>query len=239
MPNPLSAARAAQLPPAGLEALAPLRTRPGVTVIESPGHAWVEWPPGDAEVVRHLLPVPGVRFFARRDDRWFPLGGSLPDFDRPPAGEAKSLDRAVIPAKVQPLPPPEQIGPPVPLRVVPDDRPRPTAALRTTTAALAEWAATATTAEMARLQAARSGDVVWLLGQGVPHLAGERFWGESVLVPLGFRPEPDWPPAALRECSGVAGDELLVLAPDAAEALPRSAFRPLTRAGARRAVTER
>src|SRR5262249_49852387 len=134
------------------------------------------------------------------------------------------------------VPPPPAVGPPVPLGVVPDDRHRPTTALRTTLTALAGWADAATTARLARLQAARRGGAVWLLGPELPHLPGERFWGGAVLVPLGFRPDPDWPAAALREAAGVAADEVLVLTADAAEAIPRPAFRPLTRAAVRRAA---
>src|SRR5262245_34759103 len=119
MPVPIADAHGARLPAAGLDALAPLRTRPGVTAVLAGDSAWVEWPPGDADVVRLLMPVAGVRFFTRRGGHWLPLGGRLPDFDQPPAGEARPLDRVVIPARIEPVSPPTAVGPPVPLRVVP------------------------------------------------------------------------------------------------------------------------
>ena len=65
-----------------------------------------------------------------------------------------------------------------------------------------------------------------------------RFWGETVLVPTGFRPEPDLPAAALRAALGVAADELLVLDETGAEVIPRAAFEPLTRAGVRLGVRD-
>jgi hypothetical protein len=62
----------------------------------------------------------------------------------------------------------------------------------------------------------------------------ERFWGDRVLVPLGFRAEPDWPEGALREAANVGPDELLVLTENATEAIPADAFGPLTRGAVRR-----
>jgi hypothetical protein len=232
-------AGAALLPAAGLAALAPLRCRPGLTV-RTGESAWVEWKPGDGECVRHLLPVPGCRFYARHQGAWAPVGSSLPDFNVPPDGTSRAADQVIWPERANPAPPPERVAAAVQLGVANDSRPRPTTALRTTLKALADWADHATTAQMSGLRAARCGPAVWLAGRGVPALpGGERFWGDAVLVPLGYRPDPDWPADALCEAAGLAGGEILVLTAGSAAVLPRDAFRPLTRAGVRRAARVR
>lgn len=57
-----------------------------------------------------------------------------------------------------------------------------------------------------------------------------------MLIPLGFRPEPDWPESALREAANVGPQETLVLFEDGAEVIPADVFRPLTRAAIRRSL---
>ena len=90
-----------------------------------------------------------------------------------------------------------------------------------------EWADGALTADIEALTAARRGGEVWLTGEQLPALAGgERFWGKRVLVPLGFRPDPDWPESALLAAAECGDDEALILTADGAEVLPRSAFAP-------------
>jgi hypothetical protein len=75
---------------------------------------------------------------------------------------------------------------------------------------------------------------VLLLGSRLPPISDAvRYWGEAVLVPLGYRPEPEVPPAALRAAAGAADEELLLLGEAGAELIPRGAFSPLTRAGVR------
>jgi hypothetical protein len=51
-----------------------------------------------------------------------------------------------------------------------------------------------------------------------------------------MRPEPDWPESPLRFAAIVDDDETLVLTANGPEALPDSAFGPLTRASVRRAT---
>jgi hypothetical protein len=71
-----------------------------------------------------------------------------------------------------------------------------------------------------------------------PLATGERFWGESVLVPLGQRPEPDLPPLVLREALGIGSDELLLLTATAAEVIPLEVVQPLQRASLRLMLEE-
>lgn len=232
--HPLDACRAARLPLAGLAALAPLRAAGGVRIIVD-DRAWVAWDAPRPDVVAAVLAVPGAELFEPRDGRWVRPGDRLPAFDVPPPGDPIPLDRAVIPGPFAAMEPGDRELKRVPLCLVGSDVPRPTSAVRVSLAALQTWADAATTVEVTAVKAARSGDIAWLLGSRLPALPGsERFWGDRVLIPLGFRAEPDWPEASLREAANVGPDELLVLTEEATEAIPTEAFRPLTRGAVRR-----
>jgi hypothetical protein len=200
--------------------------------------AWVGWPAGAEAVVSCLRTVPGVEFFADRGGRWFRFGSRLPAPAAPPLADAVPLDRVLFPARVEPVPPPAALPAPVPLTVVRGGGPRPVTAVRCVVSALARWADAATTAELAAVRAARCGDRALLLGGRLPVVAGgERFWGDRVLVPVGFRPEPALPDGVIRAACGVELEELLILDAAGAEAVPDAAFAPLTRAGVRLALS--
>jgi MoxR-vWA-beta-propeller ternary system domain bpX2 len=232
----LTACRAARVPAAGLDALGPLRARGGVGVV--PGDpAWVTWENDRPDLVVALLAVPGAELFEPRDGRWFRPGSPLPAFDVPPAGEPVPLERLLHPAPFAPTEPAAGEPRRLPLRLVRSEVPRPTTAIRCRAADLQAWADAAPAAEITAVKAARCGDVAWLIGNKLPAVAGaERFWGDRVLIPLGYRADPDWPEGALREAAGVGPDEILVLAEYGSEALPADALRPLTRASIRRVV---
>ena len=199
--------------------------------------AWVRWPSGRAEFVRCLLPVSGVTFFSRRDGLWFPFGSRLPTNDAPPDGDGLPAAAILVPRRFEPILPEAVTRESVLLRVVRGGGTRPSSALVCTIGALLKWANAATTAELAAVRAARSDDRVILLGGLLPSIpAATRYWGDDILVPIGFRPEPDLPAVALREVAGAAADELLLLDESGAEVIPRTAFEPLTRAGIRLAA---
>lgn len=225
---------AARLPAADLEVLAPVRHRDGVGVQFRGADAWVHWPAGQADVVRCLLAVPGVTLFTRRAGQWVRLGARVPTDDRPPDGDGVPLASALVPGRFQPLPPVPPAWEPLALTVVRGGAPRPVTALTCTVTALARWADAATTAELAAVRAARSGERAVLLGDRLPAVPGAgRYWGAGVLVPVGFRPEPELPDDVLREAVGAVPEELLLLDETGAERVPRAAFEPLTRAGVR------
>ncbi|MBV8381464.1 MAG: hypothetical protein JOZ63_02585 [Planctomycetaceae bacterium] len=232
----------AGLPPSALSTLADLRREPDIRVAWVDGRPWVRWEAGSEAVLRRLLPVSGVDLFARREGLWYRPGCHLPTFEVPEAIEsgAVPLCRAITPMPVRPSPPGEVAPAPVRLALVRDDRARPATALRCPLSGLRRWAETATTAELSAAAAARAGDEVMLLGRGLPVIAGGvRFWGDGVLVPLGFRADPDLPEPALRRSLRVAEDALLVLEADGVEVVPREAFRMVTRAGLRLALEGR
>jgi hypothetical protein len=237
MSSPLDEICCAALPAAALPVLAGLRTRPDVRVLVSGEKAWVYWPAGEDEVLRRVLPVRGVALFARRSGHWFPPGASLPVFDVPDPGPAQPLLTVLTPAPVQPeiSPPPTMTA--VPLTVVRDDRPRAVTALCCALAELVRWADRATTRQLTSLEAARRGDRVLLLGTKLPPLrGGERYWGATVLVPLGFRPEPALAEPLLRAALGLDEGELALLGAEGVEVVPRAVLQPLHRAVVRLAA---
>jgi hypothetical protein len=233
-PDPWRAVSAARLPVGGLSALAAVRNREGVRVLLADGVAWVRWPAGQSEVVRCLLPVPEIAFFTHSNGLWFRFGHSVPTNDTPPSGEGASVAAVLAPERFEPLPPNPQTWSPVALTVVHGGELKPTTALTCTISELAKWADSATTAELAAVRAARSGECAVLLGKQLPAIpTATRYWGKEVLVPLGFRAEPDLPEATLREAVGVSKDELLLLNKTGAVVIPLSVFESLTRASVR------
>ena len=70
-------------------------------------------------------------------------------------------------------------------------------------------------------------------------LAGaQRYWGKRVLVPLGFRPDPELSEAVLLEACGAGRNEIVLLDSRGTIVIAESAFEPLTRAGLRLAARE-
>jgi hypothetical protein len=231
---------AAVFPAGQLVALADLRGATGIQVILAGDRAWVRWEPEDERVLRRVLAVPGVELYDRRDGAWYPHGRSLPEFGVPlDSTEMLTLDRAITPLPIQPTMPSHAGLEPLSLRLVRDPQARPASALRCRLVDLVDWVDTATTAQLLALLAARDGERMMLLGQGLASIGvGEKFWGDRVLTPLGFRPEPALPESALLGALGVIEGELLVIEADGCEVVPRDAFRPLSRAGFRLALAE-
>jgi hypothetical protein len=162
----------------------------------------------------------------------------LPAFDVPSDAEARPLLHVLTPAPVQS----ESGAPsfrPLTLRLVRDDRPRAASALCCTLAELAGWAEQATSKQLAALTAICAGECVLLRGERLPPLAAaERYWGRTVLTPLGFRPEPELSEGALREALPLRDEEIALLGENGFEAIDARLFQPLTRAAVRLAVRE-
>jgi hypothetical protein len=239
MSTPLNGASLASLPRDSLAALAEVRDTPGVKVTFVGAFAWVSWTASNEAILRCLLPIRGACFYQMRDGIWHRPGCRLPSFNVPDLTLTQSLAQALTPAPVRPRLPDNASRQPLTLRLVRDNRPRGATALSGTSVDVARWADTATTAALASVRAAISGRLVLLVGRRLPGLPGaERFWGERVLVPLGFRPEPCWPESALVEALGLADDEMAILRESGATVVPGAALRPLTRASARLAARE-
>jgi hypothetical protein len=230
----------ALLPQEALPLLAPLRCEPGLQVATEDGRLWLRFEPGAERVLRGILPLSGVELFAFRNGAWHRLGQSLPAFDFPRNPKFVPLYQVLFPAPVVPVP----VGA-APVRaqrltLKAEDCPRPTAAMTCPLAALVAWADYVPATRLERLHGVLRADQVLLVGQNLPVLQrATRFWGKLVLAPLGYRPEPDLPESALREAAGVEAEELLLLGPEHAEAVPRNAFCRLSRATLRLAAEVR
>jgi hypothetical protein len=229
----------ASVPEESLPALAAIRAHQNVTVALACGRAWVRWQAGDEAVLRALLPIAGVHWYVQKKEHWHRFGYHLPAFDLPLNATYRPLHHLLTPAPVEAVPPPAYRADPVAIRLTADVRPRPTTALRCNVRDLQRWADSVPSGRLESLRAARCGAKLLLLGSRLPPLrAGERFWGESVLVPLGQRLDPELPSDAIREALLIAADELLLLTGAAAEVISTAALRPLTRAQIRLALEE-
>lgn len=208
-------------------------------------------------LLRRLLSLPGAEVFIPGErGRWHRPGESLPAFHVPAAiGGAipggSRLDSVVLPDRIHPEAPDSTPPGVVPLRLVRDDSgcPRPAAAQRSRIAALAGWVDAAPSAWISSLSAAwapsPSGDPgeaeVLLLGPAarLPSVSGgTRFWGASVLIPLGYCASPALGEPALREAVAAGPDDLVLLDERGPELIPRGAFGRLSRASLRLALAQ-
>lgn len=249
--------RCASIPEAELARLADLRREPGISVTLDCGRAWVVWDDwtdldGTRPIlVERLLAIAGVEVFVRRGSRWHRPGESLPAFDLPAevGRSGDRLDRLVFPDRLDIVPPPAERPRPVALRLVRDDRGvvRPASALRCRPRDLLPWAERAPSACVESVRGAwhaPAGGEPEVLLVGPSHRLpvvedGVRFWGRSVLIPLGVRTEPELGERALREVAGAGEDDLVVFDDRGPELIPVDALRTLRRAMIRLAAAGR
>ncbi len=244
--------RCASLPADDLRVLADLRGRADFRVLLAGDRAWVSWP-ADSEMISEvlvgrILPLEGVELFTERGGLWYRLGEHLPAFGVPfrDGADGVLLDRLLIPGKLSAQRPERRFSDVLSAGLVRDDR----EAFRAATAFLCSlqvlfvWAEQATSAQLTSLQGAlrkasdgaEEGVDAFVLGAGgeVPLLPESvRYWGTDLLVPVGFRPDPDLPEGALRRVVGAGPGDLVVLDEDGFELIARDAFKPLSRAGIR------
>lgn len=250
VPDSWADVTAARIPADGLGALAPVRGRDGVRVAVAGDTAWVTWPAGADDVAACLRAVRGCEFFAHRGGTWFRFGARVPTSDGPPTDPGRPLAAVLVPAKFAVVPPPDRVTgrPPAPasggrptdcrvsVRLVRGGTPVPATGVVCRVADLLAWAESATSQELATVRGAVAGRRAIIRGKPVPSIPGPRFWGDTVLVPLGFRPDPAVPADTLRAAAGAAAGELLVIGSDesgeiACEVVPLAAFGPVTAAG--------
>jgi hypothetical protein len=244
MNSPLDEICCARIPAASLAGLAEIRCADGVEVIADGETCWLRWPAGSDDVLRLVLPLPGVVLYVQRAGAWYTFGSRLPTDGPPRQLAVQPLDRLLTPARVEPESLPASTLQPIPLRLLRDDTRHPTSALRCPLSRFAAWAENATTVRLTSLRAALARDVVLLMGEHLPLLLDAvRFWGKRVLVPLGYRPEPSLPESALVSVLHLAGDEIAILNEASNEAsvdvLPAAVLKPLNRASVRLACRER
>ena len=229
----------ARIPAASLAGLAEIRCADGVEVIADEEAYWVQWPAGSDDVLRLVLPLPGVVLYVQRAGQWYTFGSRLP-CSGPPDSSSQWLDRLLTPERTEPEPSPLAALHPALLRLVRDEKPRTTSAMRCSLAAFAAWAEGATTVRLTSLRAALAADVILLIGEHLPLLPDSlRFWGKRVLVPLGWRPEPALPESALVSVLRLEGDDVAVLTQEGVDIVPATAWCPVNRPSVRLACRER
>jgi hypothetical protein len=229
----------ARLPLDALPHLASLRCEPGLRAALTDGHVWLRWDAGNERVLEAVIPIHGVELFSFDSGRWLRAGQLLPAFDFPGNLDYRPLAHVLFPAPAQPIGLGAVAWKPLRLSLQRDDRPRAASALLCSMDALCEWSDTVPAARLASMQAAVLGVNVLVIGENLAALAdGERCWGRSVLMPLGLAPMFALPESAIREAAGVQSDELLLWRQERAEAISRSMFAPLSRAGLRQRARE-
>ena len=121
---------------------------------------------------------------------------------------------------------------------------RPTTAVRCPAHVLSSWADQATSAQLDELQAVCAerperptrDSAILILGPAgrLPLLPdATRYWGIDLLVPLGYRLEPELPESAVRRAAGADAGHLVLFEEDGFELIPRALFKPVTRAAIR------
>jgi hypothetical protein len=237
MISTLDYACCANIPAESLPALADLRWLTDVRAKLDGDRVWVRWPAGDERVVGRLFPLPGSVLFVRREQLWYRLGSRLPSMGLPLEGDMKPLHQLLVPAPVQAVPASADSFQPHVVSLARDDGVRKATGTLCDLNVLGAWASRATSHELAGIRAAHAGTSVMLLGPSLPMLPkAERFWGERLLVPLGYQTRPALPETALLEALGVPGEDLLVLRGAAAALIRGDSLQPLTRAGVRLAL---
>jgi MoxR-vWA-beta-propeller ternary system domain bpX2 len=244
--------RCASLRANDLRVLAELRGRAEVRVLLVGDRAWVCWP-ADSDMlpevlVARILSLEGVELFTERGGLWYRLGEHLPAFDVPfrEGADGVLLDRLLIPGKLSAQRPEGRFGDALRAGLVRDDREgfRPATAFQCSLQVLFVWAEQATSSQLGSLQGAlrkasdgKQEDAdAFVVGAAVelPLLPESvRYWGTDLLIPVGFRADPDLPDGAFRRVVGAGVGDLVVLDEDGFELITRDAFKPLCRAGIR------
>jgi MoxR-vWA-beta-propeller ternary system domain bpX2 len=235
-----------------LPVLAELRDRSEIRVSIVGDRAWIWWKPETEAMqeilIKWILPLPGVEMFTEVGGRWYRWGKHLPAFgvSVPDDRRGVPLDRIVLPRPVSAQRPEGRRPARLRVGVVRDQRcrSRPATGVCWRLSELHAWAEQATSAQFAGLTAAwtegpvdeRGEAEVLVLGRhgSLPAArAGVRFWGTDVLVPLGFRADPDLAEPALKAAVGAGPTDLVVLRPEGFDVIARAIFQPLDRAGVR------
>lgn len=229
-----SRARLASIRAEDLAALAGFRHTPGIEVVRETDRTWVSWQDEDWALIGAVMALPGSRLYIEHEGRRWPLRGRIPT-DAPSGLGGCSLAVAIVPKPVQAEPASALNIEVVELRLVPSRTARPATAIVCPLAALAAWAQATPSAEFRDRVAARLGDQVVLRSlrrdlKPPPIASGTRYWGDRLLIPLGFALSPEIDAALALEALMCPPDALVLADERGFEIVPLSAFGPIDRA---------
>ncbi len=228
----------ARIPIATLGQLAALRCEPSLEAATARDECWLRWEAGRDWIAQVVLAIRGCRLYGKGSAGWQLWGSRLPTDEVPDSLEFRPMSAVLFPQKVQPISFNGVAWERTSIRLVPSDAVQPTTAMQTNLRDLETWAANVPPVRLEKLQAARSGDQVLVLGKHLPWLEGQRYWGRRVLAPLGMRCDPALSEADLRAAFAVSDNELLILQAEGWEAIPEEAFSSIRLAGLRHVLRE-
>jgi len=226
----------AVLPTQALMRLAWLRTRSGLRVLPLENLVWISWPAGEVDVAQAVFAIPGSRLFTMRKGHWYQAGHVLPSFSvtRIEARNAEFVPLAqwLLPVPLRPVAPPRGLPSSVPLRLRGTNQPRPSAALICPLAPLFQWAGRVPSSRIDSLKGAISGAELLVVGPRLPEVPStHKFWGNRILIPLGFQLDPELPENAIRQALGITPDALMIITEEGFDEVPLRMLQPLSRAG--------
>jgi hypothetical protein len=237
--NPLADITCASFHAAYLPMLGGLRTRSGLRGWPEGTRIWLRWDFGDEDLIQRLLPIPGVELFRHHQGHWYRLGHQVPDFNVPPETRSLPLAQLLTPAPCQPMPVTSSSMNAQVVHLVREEQPRATTALVCTLGELFRWAKLATSWQLKQLRGTWNADRVLVLGSHLPVIPGaQRYWGQGLLIPLGWRPEPLLPETILVLALGLRPDHVGLLRPQGIERIPLTGLGPITRGGLRRVLDD-
>jgi hypothetical protein len=238
----------ARFPTSSLAALASLRRLVGISVLSLGDRSWVFWAEDDDHrIIRTLIPIEGVEFFECRAGTWYQFGRRMPCFEVPETDQAIGIDRAILPGSFEAIGPEESSPVPAKLRLAREGRQRMATAAICPLSVLERWADSAPSSEIEAVRGAIRDGQALLLARALPAWPDSiRYWGDRVLVPIGFEVRPNLPEDAILQALGGSGLELIRFVDrsdsdgDASfELIPFDSFRPMTRASVRLALRAR
>jgi hypothetical protein len=227
----------ARIPLASLKSLAHLRHRSDITVsLDDHGNAWIHWLQSAIaeEVMLALRPLTDVSFYYREANTWYTRGSGFPAKITPPNQPGLALAKLLFPEKMTSQSPENKAF----ARITPvlsrGGQTCPASAMRLPFASLHAWVNHATSAQIHALHGVYEADQVWLLGQHLPAASqGMRFYGERLLLPLGYQLQPMLPVESSLALVNASERDVVFWSHDEIRVIPREEFAPLTRAGVR------